>query len=76
LLPTIAGNLGVSSSQSAWVITSFAVSLAISLPMKGLLARRFGQARLFVGCTLLFVLASFMCGVSRGMGMPILFRTI
>ncbi|WP_234696584.1 hypothetical protein, partial [Pseudomonas cannabina] len=25
-LPTIAGNLGVSSEQSTWVITSFAVS--------------------------------------------------
>ena len=27
-LPTIAGNLGVSSDQSTWVITSFAVSMA------------------------------------------------
>ena len=75
-LPTIAGNLGVSSSQSTWVITSFAVSLAISLPLTGFLTRRFGQVRLFVWCTLLFVLASFMCGVSRSMGMLILFRTI
>ncbi|CAM5494856.1 MFS transporter OS=Rhodanobacter lindaniclasticus OX=75310 GN=emrB PE=4 SV=1 [Rhodanobacter lindaniclasticus] len=30
-LPTIAGNLGVSNDQSTWVITSFAVSMAISL---------------------------------------------
>lgn len=29
-LPTIAGNLGVSSDQSTWVITSFAVCNAIS----------------------------------------------
>ncbi|HEY0198387.1 MAG TPA: DHA2 family efflux MFS transporter permease subunit [Rhodanobacter sp.] len=75
-LPTIAGNLGVSSDQSTWVITSFAVSMAISLPLTGFLTRRFGEVKLFVWCTLLFVLASFLCGVSQDMGMLILFRAI
>ena len=34
-LPTIAGNLGASSQQATWVITSFAVSTAIALPLTG-----------------------------------------
>ncbi len=34
-LPTIAGNLGVSSDQGTWVITSFAVCNAIALPLTG-----------------------------------------
>ena len=59
-LPTIAGNLGVSNDQSTWVITSFAVSMAISLPLTGFLTRRFGEVRLFTACTLLFVASSFM----------------
>ena len=75
-LPTIAGNLGVSSDQSTWVITSFAVSQAISLPLTGFLSRRFGEVRLFVWCTLLFVLASFACGISQSMGMLITFRAL
>jgi MFS transporter, DHA2 family, multidrug resistance protein len=75
-LPTIAGNLGVSSDQSTWVITSFAVSQAISLPLTGFLSRRFGEVKLFVWCTLLFVLASFSCGVSQSMGMLIAFRAV
>jgi DHA2 family multidrug resistance protein len=75
-LPTIAGNLGVSSDESTWVITSFAVSMAISLPLTGFLTRRFGEVKLFAWCTSLFVLASFMCGVSQSMGMLILFRAI
>jgi len=50
-LPTIAGNLGVSSNQSTWVITSFAVSMAISLPLTGFLTRRFGEVKLFVWST-------------------------
>ncbi|MDW2981385.1 MAG: DHA2 family efflux MFS transporter permease subunit [Rhodanobacter sp.] len=75
-LPTIAGNLGVSSNQSTWVITSFAVSMAIALPLTGFLSRRFGEVRLFTACTLLFALTSFLCGVSQSMGMLILFRAL
>ncbi|RDS84162.1 DHA2 family efflux MFS transporter permease subunit [Dyella psychrodurans] len=75
-LPTIAGNLGVSSDQSTWVITSFAVSQAISLPLTGFLSRRFGEVKLFVWCTLLFALASFSCGVAQSMGMLIVCRAL
>ncbi|MGN6738714.1 DHA2 family efflux MFS transporter permease subunit [Dyella sp.] len=75
-LPTIAGNLGVSSNQSTWVITSFAVSMAIALPLTGFLTRRFGEVKLFIWSTLLFALTSFLCGISQSMGMLILFRAI
>jgi DHA2 family multidrug resistance protein len=75
-LPTIAGNLGVSSDQSTWVITSFAVSNAIALPLTGFLTRRVGEVKLFVWATLAFSLASFLCGIAQSMGMLIVFRTI
>jgi DHA2 family multidrug resistance protein len=75
-LPTIAGNLGVSSDQSTWVITSFAVSNAIALPLTGFLTRRFGEVKLFVWATLLFSMASFLCGIAQSMPMLILFRAL
>ncbi|MET0330500.1 MAG: DHA2 family efflux MFS transporter permease subunit [Dyella sp.] len=75
-LPTIAGNLGVSSDQSTWVITSFAVSNAIALPLTGFLTRRVGEVKLFVWSTILFSIASFLCGISQSMGMLIMFRAI
>jgi len=75
-LPTIAGNLGVSNDQSTWVITSFAVSNAIALPLTGFLTRRFGEVKLFMWATLLFSLTSFLCGISQTMGMLLLFRTL
>ena len=34
-LPAIAGNLGVSLTQGTWVITSYAVANAISVPLTG-----------------------------------------
>ncbi|MET3052667.1 DHA2 family efflux MFS transporter permease subunit [Pseudomonas alkylphenolica] len=75
-LPTIAGNLGVSVEQGTWVITSFAVSNAIALPLTGWLSRRFGEVKLFIWATLLFVLASFLCGVARSMPELVGFRVL
>jgi DHA2 family multidrug resistance protein len=75
-LPTIAGDLGVSPQQGTWVITSFAVSNAIMLPLTGWLSRRFGEVRLFVFATLLFALASWACGMSFTLPMLLTFRVI
>lgn len=75
-LPTIAGNLGVSSEQGTWVITSFAVSNAIALPLTGWLSRRFGEVKLFIWATILFVIASFLCGISQSMPELVGFRVL
>ncbi len=61
-LPAIAGDLGVSPSQGTWVITSFGVANAISVPLTGWLTQRLGAVRLFTASVLLFVLASWLCG--------------
>ena len=75
-IPTIAGDLGASSSQGTWVITSFGVANAISIPITGWLAKRFGEVRLFLISTLLFVLASWLCGISHSLEMLIIFRVL
>lgn len=73
-IPTIAGDLAVSPNQGTWVITSFAVSNAIALPLSGWLAKRFGEVRLFAAATLLFTLASMLCGLSTSLPMLVVFR--
>src|ERR1700687_5946748 len=75
-IPGISGELGVSTSQGTWVITSFAVSNAIAVPLTGWLARRFGEVRLFMLSMLLFTLASWGCGLATSMPMLIAFRVI
>ena len=75
-LPAIAGDLGVSPNQGTWVITSFAVANAISVPLTGWLAQRFGQVRLFVLSVLLFVTASFLCGLAPSMPLLIVARVV
>ena len=75
-LPAIAGDLGVSPNQGTWVITSFAVANAIAVPLTGWLSQRFGQVRLFVASVLLFVLASWLCGLAPNMATLIAFRAL
>ncbi len=75
-IPYIAGNLSVSADQGTWVITSFAASNAIVLPLTGWLSDYFGRVRLFVGSVLLFVLTSFLCGLSSSLTMLVIFRVL
>src|SRR5215831_3114069 len=75
-IPAIAGDLGVSPDQGTWVITSFGVANAISLPLTGWLTRRFGQVRLFMSSIVLFVISSFLCALAPNLGLLILFRVM
>ena len=75
-LPTISGNLGGSANQATWVITSFAVSTAIALPLTGWLTRKFGERKLFMWSTLAFVIASFLCGIANSMGLLVVARAL
>ena len=73
-LPAIAGDLGVSPVQGTWVITSFGVANAISVPLTGWLTQRFGAVRLFTTSVLLFVLASWLCGFAHSLEMLVVAR--
>ncbi len=75
-LPTISGSLGGSANQATWVITSFAVSTAIALPLTGWLTRRFGERKLFMWSTMAFVIASFLCGLAHSMGLLVAARAL
>lgn len=75
-LPAISGNLGGSANQATWVITSFAVSNAIALPLTGWLTRKYGERKLFMWSTMAFVIASFLCGIANSMGLLVLARAL
>lgn len=73
-VPNIAGALGASSSQGTYVITSYAVAEAITVPLTGWLAQRFGTVRVFVLSLILFGVCSALCGLATSMGMLVVFR--
>ena len=73
-VPHIAGGLAVSPTQGTYVITSYAVAEAISVPLTGWLAGRFGMVRVFVSCMVAFGLCSALCGLAPSLGLLVLFR--
>ena len=75
-LPTIAGNLGVSSDNSTWIVTAFAVANGVAVPLTGWLMGRFGVVRTFCTSVLLFTIASFLCGIAWNLPSLIVFRVL
>jgi DHA2 family multidrug resistance protein len=75
-IPTIAGNLGVSTDQGTWVITSFAVANGVSVPLTGWLMQRFGVVKTFAASVALFTVASLLCGLAWSLPSLIAFRVL
>lgn len=75
-VPTIAGNLAVSSSQGTWVISSYGLASAIAVPLTGWIAKRFGEVKVFMWSVLLFTITSMLCGFAHSMPMLVAFRLL
>ncbi|PWK34355.1 DHA2 family efflux MFS transporter permease subunit [Cupriavidus plantarum] len=75
-IPTISGNLGVSVDEGTWVITVFAAANSVAIPLTGWLTQRFGQVRLFVTSIVLFVMASFLCGIAPSLPLLLAARAL
>ncbi|MBA4353823.1 MAG: MFS transporter, partial [Novosphingobium sp.] len=73
-IPSIAGGLGVTLEQGAWVITSYAVAEAICVPLTGWIAGRFGSVQTFLFSMAGFGLFSMLCGLSVSIEMLVICR--
>jgi MFS transporter, DHA2 family, multidrug resistance protein len=70
----VAGNLGVSVQQAVWIVTSFAVGNAISIPLTSWLVSVLGLGRLFTAAVGLFTLTSLFCGLADSLELLVFFR--
>jgi DHA2 family multidrug resistance protein len=75
-LPHMAGTLSASTDESTWVLTSYIVSNAIMIPASGWIAQRIGRKRLLLMATLIFTLASLLCGMAVSMPMLVMSRVL
>ena len=75
-VPNIAGGLGVSANEGTWVITSYSVAEAITVPLTGWLSQRFGSVRVFTTAMALFGLFSFLCGLAPSLNVLVVFRVL
>ena len=63
-LPHIQGSLSAAVDEVSWVLTSYLAANAIILPATGWLAGVLGRKRFFLACTVVFTLASMLCGLA------------
>jgi len=75
-LPAISGSLSATPSQGSWVLTIYSVCLAVSLPLSGWLAQRFGQVRAFIWAVALFTLCSWLCASATNFNEMLLYRAL
>src|SRR6202451_2255829 len=73
-LPHISGNLGVSTDDGTWVLTSYLVSNAIVLPMGAWASSVIGRKRFFLLCIVIFTISSFLCGIAATLPMLLVCR--
>jgi len=72
----IAGTLGATIEETAWVITAYAVSNIIIIPLTGFLSDIFGRKVYFTASVILFTIASFLCGSAQSIEMLVLWRFV
>jgi DHA2 family multidrug resistance protein len=72
----IAGSLAAGQDESTYIITSYLVSNAIILPISGWLSNVLGRKRFYMGCVLLFTVASVACAFASSLGMMLFFRVL
>ena len=73
-LPQMSGNLGATTQEIAWVSTGYILANVVILPMTAFLAERFGRKNYLMFSIILFVLSSFLCGISHSLGELVLWR--
>src|SRR5271170_7561838 len=75
-LPHIQGSLSAAQDQIAWVLTSYIVAAAITMPLTGWLFGRFGIKYVFLISVGGFTLASALCGSATSLTELVIYRLL
>ena len=73
-LPRMQGTLSATQDEMGWVLTSYIVAAAITIPLTGWLAGQFGRRRVFLISIFVFTVASALCGLAVSLPQIVLFR--
>lgn len=63
-LPQMAQALGESPLKMQWAVISYALTLAIFIPISGFLADKYGTRRVFLSAIIVFSIGSILCAAS------------
>ncbi len=75
-LREISGNVGATTTEIAWVVTAYAISNVIIIPLTSMLSDLFGRRNYFTGSVIVFTVASLMCGLSTNLWTLVFWRFV
>jgi len=75
-LPHIQGSMSAAQDQISWVLTSYIVASAITMPLTGWLAGRFGIKFIFLASVIGFTITSGMCGAAESLPQLVIYRVL
>ena len=75
-LPHIQGSMSAAQDQISWVLTSYIVASAITMPLSGWLAGRFGIKLIFIASVIGFTVTSGLCGVAESLPQLVVYRLL
>ncbi len=75
-IPTLQLEFGTVPTTIEWVVTGYALSLAIFIPVSGWAGDRFGTKRVFMFALTVFTLCSLACGLAWSVESLIAFRIL
>jgi DHA2 family multidrug resistance protein len=75
-LPDMMGALAATPDQITWVLTSYIVAEAVTIPLSGFLAERFGRRRVILASVTGFVVSSMLCGQAVSLSEMVIFRVL
>lgn len=75
-LPNIAGTFSATRDESTWVLTSYLVANGVIIPSTAWFSTLMGRKNFLLLSTLMFTLASALCGMATSMTMLIIARVI
>jgi DHA2 family multidrug resistance protein len=73
-LPKMQGTLSATQDEMGWVLTSYIVAAAITIPLTGWLAGELGRRKVFLVSIFIFTVASALCGMATSLDQIVLFR--
>ncbi|AZG44703.1 MDR family MFS transporter [Gordonia insulae] len=74
-LPTIVNDLG-GAEHLTWVVTAYMLATTATTPLWGKLGDLYGRRYLFIGCVVLFLIGSALCGTAMSMTQLIAYRAL
>lgn len=75
-LREISGSIGATTTEIAWVVTAYAISNVIIIPLTSMLSDFFGRRLYFTASVIIFTFASLMCGFSTNLWTLVFWRFV